>query len=66
MTTKQTYITEVVSVVEKWSANNIGTSPTNVDIIDAIQEGIKDAEKYGLIKKSKNGVGYEVADYFVK
>ena len=58
-----TYISEVVGVIEKWMADNAGTPPKEQDIKYAFAEGFDDAVEHGLIRSAKDGDGYVVANF---
>ena len=58
-----TYISEVIGVIEKWTADNAGTPPKEQDIKDAFAEGFVDAKEYGLIRPAEDGDGYIVANF---
>ena len=57
-----TYISEVIGVIEKWTADNAGTPPKEQDIKDAFAEGFVDAKEHGLIRSAEDGDGYIVAN----
>ena len=58
-----TYISEVIGVTEKWTADNDGTPPKEQDIKDAFAQGFTDAVEYGLIRSAGDGDGYVVAKF---
>lgn len=58
-----TYISEVIGVIEKWTADNAGTPPKEQDIKDAFAEGFVDAKGHGLIRSAEDGDGYIVANF---
>ena len=58
-----TYISEVIGVIEKWTADNAGTPPKEQDIKDAFAEGFVDAKEHGLIRSAEDGDGYIVANF---